>query len=251
MHMVSNVEGNLISGKDAFDVLSACFPAGTVTGARVGQLINRNGTVLLVGSTGLYGIPSLAVFNSWGWSFSQVVTANSVEAGMSMVGVVPSRDPACNTALDQINGMCGGTSSTTSPVTITTSDSLTFTQGVYGKIQFIANSAWQGDWGPQFTFTENGSVPGLTFTQSYCPPYTVIACPQIISPNTLTLYGTPTQAGTFPISNIRDFTSEDILSGVASPSIENIPNITSANKNIEVNSIAYFFLIYTHIIYST
>ncbi|MBI4685793.1 MAG: anthranilate synthase component I [Nitrospirae bacterium] len=33
MHMVSNVEGNLISGKDAFDVLSACFPAGTVTGA--------------------------------------------------------------------------------------------------------------------------------------------------------------------------------------------------------------------------
>lgn len=33
MHMVSNVEGNLMSGKDAFDVLRACFPAGTVTGA--------------------------------------------------------------------------------------------------------------------------------------------------------------------------------------------------------------------------
>lgn len=33
MHMVSNVEGNLVNGLDAFDVLRACFPAGTVTGA--------------------------------------------------------------------------------------------------------------------------------------------------------------------------------------------------------------------------
>jgi anthranilate synthase component 1 len=33
MHLVSNVEGNLKTGLDAFDVLSSCFPAGTVTGA--------------------------------------------------------------------------------------------------------------------------------------------------------------------------------------------------------------------------
>lgn len=33
MHMVSNVEGTLDKGLDAFDVLKACFPAGTVTGA--------------------------------------------------------------------------------------------------------------------------------------------------------------------------------------------------------------------------
>ncbi|HAM49357.1 MAG TPA: anthranilate synthase component I [Nitrospiraceae bacterium] len=33
MHMVSNVEGNLADGLNAFDVLRACFPAGTVTGA--------------------------------------------------------------------------------------------------------------------------------------------------------------------------------------------------------------------------
>lgn len=33
MHLVSNVEGDLDEGLDAFDVLSACFPAGTVTGA--------------------------------------------------------------------------------------------------------------------------------------------------------------------------------------------------------------------------
>ncbi|MEW6108826.1 MAG: anthranilate synthase component I [Nitrospirota bacterium] len=33
MHLVSNVEGDIRDGLDAFDVLAACFPAGTVTGA--------------------------------------------------------------------------------------------------------------------------------------------------------------------------------------------------------------------------
>lgn len=33
MHIVSNVVGELLPGKDQFDVLRACFPAGTVSGA--------------------------------------------------------------------------------------------------------------------------------------------------------------------------------------------------------------------------
>lgn len=33
MHIVSGVHGRLASGKDQFDVLAACFPAGTVSGA--------------------------------------------------------------------------------------------------------------------------------------------------------------------------------------------------------------------------
>jgi anthranilate synthase component 1 len=33
MHIVSHVSGTLEAGRDAFDVLRACFPAGTVTGA--------------------------------------------------------------------------------------------------------------------------------------------------------------------------------------------------------------------------
>lgn len=33
MHLVSHVRGLLAPGKDAFDVLAACFPAGTLTGA--------------------------------------------------------------------------------------------------------------------------------------------------------------------------------------------------------------------------
>ncbi|MCW5207514.1 anthranilate synthase component I family protein, partial [Desulfobulbus sp. US2] len=33
MHIVSGVHGKLAEGKDQFDVLEACFPAGTVSGA--------------------------------------------------------------------------------------------------------------------------------------------------------------------------------------------------------------------------
>jgi len=33
MHLVSNVRAQLARGKDAFDVLAATFPAGTLTGA--------------------------------------------------------------------------------------------------------------------------------------------------------------------------------------------------------------------------
>jgi len=33
MHIVSGVHGELAAGKDQFDVLEACFPAGTVSGA--------------------------------------------------------------------------------------------------------------------------------------------------------------------------------------------------------------------------
>jgi anthranilate synthase component 1 len=33
MHLVSHVQADLASGKDAFDVLNATFPAGTLTGA--------------------------------------------------------------------------------------------------------------------------------------------------------------------------------------------------------------------------
>lgn len=33
MHIVSNVQGNLAGGKNNFDLLQACFPGGTITGA--------------------------------------------------------------------------------------------------------------------------------------------------------------------------------------------------------------------------
>lgn len=54
MHLVSEVEGTLRSGADAFDAIRACLPAGTVTGAPKGRamaLIDQ----LEPTSRGLYG----------------------------------------------------------------------------------------------------------------------------------------------------------------------------------------------------
>lgn len=61
MHLVSHVEGNLAPGFDMFDVLRACFPAGTVSGApkvRAMEIIDeleptRRG--LYAGAVGYFG----------------------------------------------------------------------------------------------------------------------------------------------------------------------------------------------------
>lgn len=56
-----------------------------------GVLVNNAGTVQMVVSGGLWGIPSMDVFNSWGYSFSDVVPANAADKAMSQVGVIPAR----------------------------------------------------------------------------------------------------------------------------------------------------------------
>jgi len=60
---------------------------------RPGVLINNSGTVQLVVSGGLWGVPSLDVFNSWGWSFADVVPANSADTALTQTGVIPARMP--------------------------------------------------------------------------------------------------------------------------------------------------------------
>ena len=58
---------------------------------RPGVLINNNGTVQLVVNGGLWGVPSMEVFNSWGWSFADVVPANTADKMLTQVGIIPAR----------------------------------------------------------------------------------------------------------------------------------------------------------------
>lgn len=60
---------------------------------RAGVLVNIDGTVYLVGSTTLMGIPSVDTFNSWGYSFADVVTANAADRAMTKGGIMASRTP--------------------------------------------------------------------------------------------------------------------------------------------------------------
>ena len=56
-----------------------------------GTLVNNGGTVQMVVSGGLWGVPSQSVFDSWGYSYSDVVMANTADKGLSQVGVIPGR----------------------------------------------------------------------------------------------------------------------------------------------------------------
>jgi anthranilate synthase component 1 len=61
MHIVSGVQGELVAGKDAFDLFAAAFPAGTLVGApkvRAMQLIDELEPVrrgLYAGTVGYFG----------------------------------------------------------------------------------------------------------------------------------------------------------------------------------------------------
>ncbi len=58
---------------------------------RMGVLVNNSGTVQMIVNGGLWGIPSIDVFNTWGYSFADVVPANGADKVMAQIGVIPAR----------------------------------------------------------------------------------------------------------------------------------------------------------------
>ena len=58
---------------------------------RPGVLVNNAGTIQLVGSSSMMGIPSESVFTSWGYAFADTVPANTADKAISQSGVMMSR----------------------------------------------------------------------------------------------------------------------------------------------------------------
>jgi anthranilate synthase component 1 len=97
MHLVSHVEGDLAPGLDMFDVLRACFPAGTVSGApkvRAMEIIDeleptRRG--LYAGAVGYFGF-------SGNMDFCIAIRTLLVRSGRVYLqvgaGIVADSDPA-------------------------------------------------------------------------------------------------------------------------------------------------------------
>jgi anthranilate synthase component 1 len=96
MHLVSHVAGDLNAGRDAFDVLVACFPAGTLSGApkiRAMQIIEE----LEPSSRGLYG-GAVGYFGFDGSSdmainIRTVVVRDGVAYLQAGAGIVADSDP--------------------------------------------------------------------------------------------------------------------------------------------------------------
>lgn len=86
------------SGSDIPTIIGLPFSSNSLTVVsqstgtiRVGQLVNVNGTVYLVGDRALIGIPSLNVFNSWCFDFRDVVPANDAEKVLTQGWILESR----------------------------------------------------------------------------------------------------------------------------------------------------------------
>lgn len=60
---------------------------------RPGVLVNNNGRIDLIIADGVAGIPSMQVFNSWGFSFQNVIPANNADKALVLRSVVPERQP--------------------------------------------------------------------------------------------------------------------------------------------------------------
>jgi len=95
---------------------------------RQGVLVNFSGTVYLVGSSTLLGIPSVDVFNSWGYSFADVVTANAADNSMTKSGVMcartagdlnPSFTGTCSTVVNPGPGGLNGSAGSIDTITTT------------------------------------------------------------------------------------------------------------------------------------
>jgi hypothetical protein len=78
-------------------------PPSTISLPRVGQLVDEDGTVYYVGDRALLGIPDLPTFNSWGFSFKQVVPANIAEKALPHNGRIPLKKGSFTDPLTQIN----------------------------------------------------------------------------------------------------------------------------------------------------
>jgi hypothetical protein len=108
----SLAQAGVVPGKDSactnpVDQIDGKCGSAVLSSSRAGHLIVLNKTVYLVGLTGLYGFPDLAIFQSWGYTFSQIVTANASEKSLNPIGLVPAKQSGCSSPLDQITGNCG------------------------------------------------------------------------------------------------------------------------------------------------
>jgi hypothetical protein len=70
---------------------------------RPGVLVNNAGTVSLVGPDGLLGIPTVSTFESWGYSFADVVPANSYDVVKAQIGVMNARTAGALSPLDTLS----------------------------------------------------------------------------------------------------------------------------------------------------
>ena len=110
-------------------------------------VIDSTGTVWRMTATGRVGLPSMAVFNSWGKSFSTVVPANAADMALSVEGVASAK-PSCGTSGNPQTGSVNVSLASDNP----SSNTIVIGQSTADLLHV--------------TFTGSGTVTQLTFQRT-------------------------------------------------------------------------------------
>ena len=113
---------NAYNGDSSFLTKTSNIDNGSAAHS-AGVLVNNGGTIQLVVSGGLWGTPSMDVFNSWGWKMSDVVTANAADKMLSQTGVIVARtagqlSPSASTTPTGNTADCSNLDGTTGSITV-------------------------------------------------------------------------------------------------------------------------------------
>ena len=148
---------NVLVGDTSF--LPTMAPVSSTSIAHpVGALINMSGTVYLVTATGRLGIPSLAVFNSWGYSFNNVVPANSYDSALPMsTAVMMALTPGQLSPTNPTTGIVVPPTTTNGTVSVSAATDMP-AAGTIVSGQAAADLA-------HFNFYGTGTVTSLTFNK--------------------------------------------------------------------------------------
>jgi hypothetical protein len=213
---------------------------------QAGSLVNKDGTVYLVAKNGLLGLPSWETLESWGYSPSDIITANSADRNLIVIGVVTPKAP------EQISppiAVLNPTPETQNPhfeINTTQLPQAIVGMSYLAKVEFRYITSGT-NYASNATFT---GLPGGITTGSSSGSNTTYGI-VMNNPGYVTLSGTPTTAGTYTVSlnltdqNLANLTKNFILVvsdnttiGLTDFSVGNMeigPKLANASNAIEIN----------------
>lgn len=144
---------------------------------RPGVLVNDNGTVKLVGNSGVLGIPDMATFNSWGYSWAKVVPANTADKALPMSGVMAARQAG------QLSPTALSSNPNTPPVVSGNVNASLASDTPAAQTIAVHNASFSAGTTPgatvvtlaKFNFSGNGTVTTLQLKRTGVSPDTIIS----------------------------------------------------------------------------
>lgn len=204
-----------------------------------GALVNNNGTVQLVGASGLLGIPDIATFNSWGYSFGKVVPANAADKAKTQTGVMTARtagmlSPSWTTSPNTPPVVSGSVSASLS------SDTPASQTVAVGSAAFVAGSTPGATVVTlaKFNLSGNGTVTQLQLKRTGVSPDSILSNVYLFNGDTR-LTDAASVGGSSLITFVNPSGLFNVNGGITISVVAEIAPATSAGQTVGVQLVAF------------